>query len=441
MALSALRSWFSSRPTSDRKRARARLGVDLLEARAVPATLLVNDNWYIVHDTGPAGLSAGDKVDNRNDAGAARVSGTFGTNAFSDINAAVDAASSGDTVRVLQGTYTGTVTVDKSLTLLGANANVSAGLKPGMRHAESVIDGAVEISASNVTLNGLKIINGATVLGELAGVYLTAGATNVTISNNIIAGAGSGRGILSTLNGGNDNLTIANNDIGHWTTGVFNQSNDGVKILSNRIHDNVAGVGNDFVNNLLIRGNTFVRNDEAVGVNESTDVRINLNNLANNTVAVHNYGGDTVDASFNYWGTTNQAAIQALVVGDVTTSNPLRAPVTLTTRLFTSGNNSLVLDTATGAFTLTLANGRTFTGRVELHNGRIELHVHDRNFQVQLHGSLSGGLVLDVHQGKNRTRVTLTDPESQPRPVHTHHHGDDDDHDDDRDDDHDDDRD
>jgi len=253
----------------------------------------------------------------------------------------------------------------------------------------------------------------------------------VTVSNNVITGGGTGRGILSTFNGGNDNLTIVNNDIGHWTTGVFNQSNDGVRVLFNRIHDNVSGVANDFVNDVLIRANTFVRNQEAVGVNQSTDVRVNLNNLANNTVAVHNYGGDAVDASFNSWGTLSPAAIRALVSGDVITDHPLRAPVTVTTRLFTSGDTSLVLDTATGAFTLTLANGQTFTGRAQVHNGRVELHVNGKNqFQIHLRGSLTGGLVLDVRQGKTRTMLNLTDPESQPRPTAgRHHHNGDDDHD------------
>jgi len=441
-------SWLRNRSVDAKaslfQRRRARLSVDVLEARAVPATMLVNDNWFLARDADHNGaISAGDTVDNRNDRGAVRVRATFGTNAFSYINAAVDASTDGDTVKVLQGAYVGNVTIDKSLTVLGANANVSAGLGAGRRGAESIINGAVTIDASDVTLKGFKIINGAHLdnPNETLGVWLDAGATGVTISNNVITGAGVGRGILSTFNGGNDDLTIQGNNISGWTTGIYNQGNTGVVVAFNKIHDNTVGIGNDSVTDLVVRNNAIFNNDvEGIGLSGSNDVTVRLNNFSGNGLAIHNYGGgDTVDASLNYWGTTNADAIAAMVAGDVTTSNPLSAPVTLTTHVFSGSDISFVFDTATGAFTLFLADGTMFSGRAHLNrHGRLDLHVHNRDVRVDIKGSISGTLTLDLRQGHTRQRFTLQDEAGSGSSSGTpgHHGGEhhDDDHDDDHDD-------
>jgi len=326
------------------------------------------------------------------------------------------------------------------VTLVGANSTVPAGLGGGRRGAESGINGAVSIMASKVTLQGFDIVNGAHLdnPNETVGVWLAAGATGGTISNDIITGAGAGRGILSTYNGGNDNLTIQGDNISGWTTGIYNQGNTGVQVLFNKIHNNQVGIGSDSVTNLVIRDNAITNNSiEGIGVSNSTNVTVSLNNFSGNAVAIHNYGGGTtVNASTNYWGTTNANAIKAMVVGDVTTSNPLRSPVTLTTHVFSGNNISFVFDTATGAFTLTLPNGTMFTGTAHLNRqGRLEVHVHNRNLQIQISGSITGTLTFDLHQGRMHQRGTLHDQSSTSTGGGQvdHHHDGDHDRDDDRD--------
>lgn len=409
MVKSLLHSLFARKTNRGPAKARAhyRPELDRLEDRNTPSTLLVNDNWFVVTDVGPAGLSAGDTVDNRLDAGADSVTGTFGTTAFADINAAIDASVAGDTVRVLEGTYTGNVTVDQSITLEGANAGISAGVHAGARGPEStIVDGAIIVTADNVTIDGLNIEGGADITGDVAGIFLAAGASEVTIENSVITGEGTGRGILSSFNGDNDNITIRENDIGEWTTGIFNQGNDGVQVLSNVIHDNVAGVANDFATDVLIRANTIVGNDEGIGSFES-DLQVDFNNLAGNAVAIANYGGSAIDAANNFWGTVDLDEIEDMVSGDVIIDRPLGGTLTATTQIFVSGDVSLIVDTATGAYTLTLEDGTIYSGTgAKVKNGRLQIHDQTSKGKVDVKTNADGTITINI-RGKNKQEFTL----------------------------------
>jgi parallel beta-helix repeat protein len=80
------------------KRRNRRLALDILEDRRLLATLYVDDDLAQRHNAN-----------------------------FTSIQAAVDAAHAGDTIRVLPGTYNESVTVDKQLTILGAQSDVNEG--------------------------------------------------------------------------------------------------------------------------------------------------------------------------------------------------------------------------------------------------------------------------------------------------------------------------
>ena len=199
---------------------------------------------------------------------------------------------------------------------------------------------------------------------------------------------------------------------------MFNQTNVNVDVRGNFIHDNLAGVANDFVENVLIQGNNFKANGEAVGTYGSTGLKVTLNDLDGNTTTVAHYGGaEAVDAAFNWWGTTDPAAIKASVRSDgiLGDASKIRFTPTLLDSVL-SGNNAvyqsaggetLVVDTATGAFCFTDGDEIVSSGTgARIENGTLKIHQHDDQGQkIEVKGDADGNLEVVVKfEGKHKSR-------------------------------------
>lgn len=106
----------------------------------------------------------------------------WGYDAFATIQDGIDAVA-GSTVNVAAGTYNEDVTVDKSLTLSGAQAGVDA---RGRSASESEIVGVVKVTsgATNVVFDGLKLTSPTRAFTP-RGFNLRVESQNSTISNNI----------------------------------------------------------------------------------------------------------------------------------------------------------------------------------------------------------------------------------------------------------------
>ena len=76
-----------------------------------------------------------------------------------DIQAAIDAASNGDTINVADGTYTITaaITVDKEVTITGNTGSPSSVLVTYA--APQFTNNGFEIGAANITIQGIKVVN------------------------------------------------------------------------------------------------------------------------------------------------------------------------------------------------------------------------------------------------------------------------------------------
>jgi len=157
------------------------------------------------------------------------------TCAYTTIQAAIDAASEGDTINVSLGTYNENLTVNKSVTLLGAGRDVTTIQGVAPTHDS----GMFNITASNVTVDGFEIVG----VGNKT-VRITQAVDNVQFLNNKVVGG--------------DNTTLANG----WS--VF-ESNYNMNQTNLVVDDNIF-IGNDssqlfYLNpqliNLTFTNNTF----------------------------------------------------------------------------------------------------------------------------------------------------------------------------------------
>lgn len=241
---------------------------------------------------------------------------------YTTIQAAIDAANSGDVINVCAGTYTENITVPntKSLTINGANAGIAAGNDPAMRGAESIVVGGFKVYSAS-TIDGFTINTGASVAGPSKnGVY--AGGNGVKVANTIIENVtGANNHGIETQSGINDFTleysTIQNNweglylnpGSGHIFTGNLITANNGVGV----------GIGSDGLSNTTFTGNT-ISNHTLEGWGASAvgaGVEAHNNIFTGNGKSVAHYGGNAIDASCNWWGSATQSAVESSFTGNV----------------------------------------------------------------------------------------------------------------------------
>ena len=113
-------------------------------------TLYASNSWVVTAPTGDVGHSpvAGDTVANTGPGGSGTITGvTYGTNAFSTVRSALNAANAGNTVDILAGTYT-----FASPYQIGLDVTITGEQYDGGETLTGA-DGVFSISA-NVTING-----------------------------------------------------------------------------------------------------------------------------------------------------------------------------------------------------------------------------------------------------------------------------------------------
>lgn len=173
---------------------------------------------------------------------------------FGSIQAAVNAAQSGDTILIAEGTYNEVVQIDKSGLTLKATGRMSA----------TVLNGTINIkSVSGTVINGL-----------------------------IITGAGDGIRLRGNCRGSQPSLIVKNSSIsGNLGNGIdlsHGASYSGVAIEDNSINDNggdgvnLKGIGSDVV----VSGNEVNGNGaiEATGVGIRVGGRVRGTIIKSNTI-------------------------------------------------------------------------------------------------------------------------------------------------------------
>ena len=217
------------------------------------------------------------------------------TPCYASIQAAVDAASSGDTVLVAEGTYTGVTTrgeltqlvyLDKSLTIRGGYTTAYSEPPDPAAHP-TILDAQTQgrviyipdIAAANITLEGLRLTHG---VGYVA-----------LLSDN--EGGG-----LRMLGSTDDRLTLRNNWIGDnfgWEegSGGIGVARAQLLLIGNTITAN-AGVGVKVEwssPSVILTGNTISNNGTGTYVNMGIRLEADAVELTGNT-----FSGNGTDGAF-----------------------------------------------------------------------------------------------------------------------------------------------
>jgi len=203
---------------------------------------------------------------------------------YTTIQAAVTAASPGDTIKVCAGTYpevaAGPLAINKPLTLLGAQDGVDA---RGLRGAESIIADiqGTSVAASPVVIDGFTVQNSSIAAFTGYGIWMNPGVSGTQVLNNIIQNNIVGIGL-----GGSD-ILIRHNLI--RDNNVFPGGASGSGIYT----DQFAG---GQVTGVLIDSNTFINNDNAgVGfsstdtLNPTSNIEVSNNSFDQNGRGVYFY--------------------------------------------------------------------------------------------------------------------------------------------------------
>jgi len=243
------------------------------------------------------------------------------TATFTSISAAVAVATAGDTIKVCAGTYNELVQVNKTLTILGAQATVDARTRAVPVTSESVVgngDGAFQILANNVVIDGFTIqgVNNPqptvpTALG--AGIWTNPGFSgtdgghqirNNIIQNNIIGIELDNTGLFQTrvernlIQNNNANAAGADNGTGIDTNfSLVNAVIDSNKIVGN-INSGIDAFGGS---SITISNNEFAANRRAIGWGGVTSSSITGNNIHNST--------DSATADIRFFGGVSGVSI------------------------------------------------------------------------------------------------------------------------------------
>ncbi|QDU13974.1 Pectinesterase [Gimesia maris] len=203
-----------------------------------------------------------------------------------EIQDAIDLAASGATINIAAGTYSGLISLNKSVDLLGANAGIDPNSM--VRGAESIINHAgfyaINPTADDATIDGFSFVgNGGRVIDSYAD------ANNLTIANNIFNNTNipGGQGGIQLQSGSFDDLTVEQN--------LFQFTGGGAALLvgAGGSFERMHIVGNHFAGTtggIFQNGGTI--NDAVVEQNEFTgDVGMNMGDAGNIQIRENTFDG------------------------------------------------------------------------------------------------------------------------------------------------------
>lgn len=282
------------------------------------------------------------------------------TVAHATIQAAVDAAVAGDTISVCPGLYPelagGPLTINKQLTLLGAQAGVDA---RGARGAESVISDAsgTSVSASGVVINGFSVENSISSAFTGYGIWMNPGISGTQILNNIIQNNIVGIGLA---NAGPSQAVIRQNLI---RNNILPGGASGSGIYTDQF------VGGPIVRNVLVDQNAFVDHSGfGAAINISNEAYVG-GGVFDLTVSANTFA--TNSRAFVLFNTHTSTFTGNTVTGSTFASADVRLFDNNTDLLFTNNNFSGGVG---HAIRFSVVSGGGPSSNVDFHENNIEAY-------------------------------------------------------------------
>jgi len=213
------------------------------------------------------------------------------------LQSTIDAASAGDTLQLAAGTYTGSVDVHRSLTLLGTDDGTSIVDGEGSSHV-------ILVSVPDVTISGLNIRHSGEVAeDENSGIFITDKGDRALIHNNHLQD-----NLIGVYLKGPDAAVVRNNVIVGSQFHRMNDRGNGVYLWNTPgsvIKDNVIRYGRD---GIFVNGSR----DNVFSGNHMSDLRFAIHYMyahdseVSNNISINNHVGfaimfsDRITAKNNY---------------------------------------------------------------------------------------------------------------------------------------------
>ena len=312
-----------------------------LYAGAVTSITWTGSAWQVVSATeGTDTLSNIEFVDG-NGAGGARTL-LVGGGGFASINAAIAAATAGDTILVASGTWAG-FALSKAVTIRGANAGIDG---TGTRVTETEITSASSVSTASGAVGldglmfrytgpaqtayvGLDIIGGANVTVENS-VFFSNVANGTPAARAILVGAHTGALIIDdNLFGGAQQLAGLGGDkfsTANWRTAVWSDGNSAQLTITGNTFDNVrTGLNLDGYNNAVTvvggsaaNANSFTNSGTGISVGTPTGssyTGISFNSFTDVDTDFNLQNISTQQVTFDIGASSNTAADAMVFLG------------------------------------------------------------------------------------------------------------------------------
>lgn len=199
--------------------------------------------------------------------------------AYTSIQAAINAASEGDTIIVRDGTYHENVVVNRSLVVRSENgpANCTVHAADPSNHVFTVTKS--EVAIAGFTVGGASYAERAGIfVGPIGGYYDLYGCI---ISNNSIVNSSYGILLSRPINNGIVNNTVMNNSIG-----IYLQSSTTNTILNNTVSGNAIGFYLNASSTNRLEFNTVADNEEGVILFYSNSVELLSNHITHNGLGI-----------------------------------------------------------------------------------------------------------------------------------------------------------